>query len=100
MARLDITIEHGQNPEVARAEFRAAVLDVRTRFPRWIERLDLSEDVHAATLAGAGFEVRCWYDERYLHVQGSIPLVWKFLEGAIRHQIKRTIDRARITHHP
>jgi hypothetical protein len=98
MARLDITIAHGQPREVAQAKFRAAVHETRTRYLRWIDRLDWTEDGHSATVAGPGFEVRCWCDERDLHFQGSIPLTWKFFESAFRSKIKRDIDRALVTH--
>jgi hypothetical protein len=94
MARLDISIAHGQPPEVAQAKFQAAILEIRSRYPGWINRLDWAEDGQSATLTGSGYEVRCWYDERDLHVQGSIPLAWKLIEGAIRSHIKRDIDRA------
>jgi hypothetical protein len=94
MARLDISFEHGQPPEVAGAKFQAAIRDIHSRFPGWIRRLEWADDGQAATLAGSGYEVRCWYDERDLHVQGSIPLAWKLLEGTIRSYIKHDINRA------
>jgi hypothetical protein len=99
MARLNIAIEHGQLPEVAQAKFRAAVLEAHARYRGWIDRLDWAPDGQSATLAGPGFEVRCWYDERDLHVEGSIPLTWKFLVSALRSRIKREIDRAPAIHH-
>ncbi len=94
MARLDITIEHGQPPEVAQAKFQAAIHETQSRFSSWIHRLDWADDGHSAMIAGSGYEVRCWYDERDLHVQGSIPLAWKLFEGAIRNHIQREIERA------
>jgi Putative polyhydroxyalkanoic acid system protein (PHA_gran_rgn) len=99
MARLDITIEHGQPPEVARAKFRAAILDIQSRFSGWIHRVDWAEDGDSATLIGPGYEIRCWYNERDLHVEGSIPLAWKLFEGVIRNHIKADIDRALPAHH-
>ena len=97
MARLDISFEHGQPQEVAQAKFQAAIRQAETRFGTWIHRLDWAEDGRSVTLTGSGFEVRCWYDERDLHIQGSIPLAWKLLEGVIRSYIARY--RARIHVH-
>ncbi len=94
MARLDITIAHGQPPELAQAKFQSAIRETQSRFSSWIHRLDWAEDGHSATLAGSGYEVRCWYDDRDLHIQGSIPLAWKLFEGAIRSHIQHDIDRA------
>jgi Putative polyhydroxyalkanoic acid system protein (PHA_gran_rgn) len=98
MARLEISVKHGQPPELAEAKFQAAVRDVESRFSGWIKRLDWAEDGRSATFTGSGFEVRTWYDERDLHIQGSIPLAWKLLEGMIRGQVKNHIDRALPAH--
>ena len=94
MAQLNLVIEHRLSPEDARAKFRGAIHELQSRFPGWIHRLHWSQDGHAATLAGPGFEVRCWYDERDLHLEGSIPLAWKLLERTIRSGINRHIHRA------
>jgi hypothetical protein len=99
MARLDITIEHGQPPDVAHAKFQAAIREAKSRFPDWIDRFEWADDGRSATFTGSGFHVRCWYDERDVHVQGSIPLAIKLLEGAIRNQIKREIHRSLPTRH-
>jgi hypothetical protein len=97
MARLSITIAHGLPPDVAQATFDAAVDETRKRYGRWFDRLDWTRDGHSATVVGAGFEVRCWCDERDLHVEGSVPLTWKLLESALRGKIKREIDRTLLT---
>jgi hypothetical protein len=94
MARLDITIKHGQEVEGAQEKFREALLAFQKRHAAQIERLDWAEDGQSATLAGHGFEVRCWYDQHDLHIKGTIPLTWKLLESAFRSEIKREIDRA------
>lgn len=99
MARLSMSFEHGQRPEVAQAKFQAAIRQAEASFGAWIQRVDWAENGQSATLTGSGFEVRCWYDERELHIEGSIPLAWKLLEGAIRSHIKRDIDRELTVHH-
>jgi hypothetical protein len=98
MAHLSISIPHGMQREVAQAHFRTAVAEARTQYLGWIERLDWTEDGHSATVAGPGFEVRAWCDERDLHIEGSIPFAWKLFEGALRSGIRRQMDVARITH--
>ena len=55
MAYLDITIEHGQPPEVARAKFQAAILAELSRHLGGIRRLDWAENSHksdAGTMSG------------------------------------------------
>ena len=98
MARLAISIAHGLPPDAAQAEFRQAISEARTRFPGWIEKLDWTEDNQSVTVAGSGFVLRCWCDERDLHVEGTIPLAWKLFENAIRGRIKRDIDTALVTY--
>ena len=93
MAHLSLVFEHGQSPEVAKEKFLAAIREIHSRFRGSIQRLEWAEDGRAATLAGPGYEVRCWYDERDLHIDGSIPLAWKLLEVAIRSQVNRHLHR-------
>jgi hypothetical protein len=98
MARLDIKIKHGQELDGAQEKFREALLAFRKRHGDQIERLDWADDGQSATLAGRGFEVRCWYDQHDLHVKGTVPLTWKLLESALRSEIKRELDRAPAPH--
>ena len=99
VARLDITMEHGQPPKIAKAKFKAAIHEAQTRFRDWFERIEWTDDDESATFTGSGVQVRCWFDERYVHVQGSIPLWVKLLEGAIRSQIEHDIHRQLPAHH-
>jgi hypothetical protein len=94
MARLDLTIEHGQPMEGAAEKFQAAIREAQDRFGTWIRRIDWSDDHRTATLSGPGYEVRLWFDDRHVHAQGHIPLAWKLFEGAMRNYVKRAIDRA------
>jgi hypothetical protein len=97
MARLSIVVAHGLPPEAAQPRFRAAVFEARNRYLNWIDTLNWTEDGHTATVAGPGFEVRCWCDERDLHVEGSIPLGWKLFESVLRTKIKHHVDCAEVS---
>jgi hypothetical protein len=98
MARLNITMQHHQPPEVARAKFQAAIQAFESRYSTLVHQIDWANDGQSATIAGAGFDVRCWYDDHDVHVQGSIPLAWKLFESAIRSHIKSDIERALPAH--
>jgi hypothetical protein len=93
MARVNFTLEHHQPTDVARARFEAGIDEAVSRYRSWIGTVDWSEDGQAATISGSGYEVRLWYDERFLHVQGRVPLAWKIFEGAVRHRIGEMIAR-------
>ena len=99
MARLSITVPHGLSPDAAQAKFQEAVIEARTHYLGWIDRLEWAEDGNRVTVTGASFEVRCWCDESDVHVEGSIPFAWKLFENVIRSKIKHGIDRAMVTHH-
>jgi hypothetical protein len=98
MARLSITVAHGTAADAAKEHFRSTIQDVRKRYLGWINGVDWTEDGHSATVVGPGFEVRCWCDDRDLHIEGTIPLAWKLLENAFRNRIKQDIERVLATH--
>ena len=93
MARLDLKMEHGQSMDIAQAKLEAGVTVAMERYGSWIARLDWSEDRHCATVSGTGYEVRLWYDEQFVHMQGRVPLAWKLFEGAIQSRIRKVIDQ-------
>ena len=93
MARLNLSVEHDQPMEVAQAKLEAGIAEAMVRYGSWVGRVDWSDDRRWATIAGSGYEVRLWYDEHFVHAQGHVPLAWKLFEGAVRHQIRKVIER-------
>lgn len=93
MARLDLSLEHGQPMEVAQAKFVAGIEQAISRYGSWIGRVDWAQDQQSATISGSGYEVRLWYDESFLHAHGRVPLAWKLFEGSIRRHIREMITR-------
>jgi hypothetical protein len=91
MARLNIAVDHGQVPEVARSNFERAVTAAQLRFARWIDRLDWSPDRRKVTVAGAGFEVDVWYDDQKVYARGTVPLAFKLLEGPFKSFIVQAL---------
>ncbi len=93
MARLDLSVKHDQPMDVAQAKLEAGIADAMARFGSRVGRVDWSDDRRSATIAGSGYEVRLWYDEHFVHAQGHVPLAWKLFEGAVRHHIRKVIER-------
>jgi len=93
MARLELSFDHEQPPDVAQAKFEAGINEAVSRYGSWIGRLDWADDRRAATVSGSGYEVRLWYDEHSFHARGHIPLAWKLIEPAVKHKIRKIIDR-------
>ena len=95
MARLEFSMEHGQPEELAQDHFEAGIAEAVARFGSWIGRIDWSEDRHQAIIIGSNYQVQLWYDERFLHARGQIPLAWKLIEPVVRNEIRRMIATRR-----
>jgi hypothetical protein len=91
MARLDMAVEHGQEPEAARENFEKAIAAAQARYGGWIRRLEWTPDRTAVSVAGTGFDVRLSYDERKVYARGTIPMAAKLLEGSITAFIARAL---------
>ena len=91
MARLDMAVDHGQTPEVARANFERAIDAARARYGQWVRRMDWSPDRTAVTVAGAGFDVEISYDDRKVYARGTIPTAFKLLEGPIQTFVAKAL---------
>lgn len=93
MAHLNLSVEHHQPMDVARAKFEAGIAEAMSHFGSMVGRLHWADDHQSATVTGAGYEVRLWFDDRHFHAQGRIPWPWKLFEGAVRHHIRKIIER-------
>jgi hypothetical protein len=91
MARLDLAVDHGQNPGVARANFERAITAAQARYGKWLRRMDWSPDRTAVTIVGTGFDVEISYDDRKVYARGTIPLAFKILEGPIKAFVARAL---------
>jgi len=91
MARLDIAVDHGQTPEVARVNFERAVASAQARFAAWIHRLDWAEDRTGITVAGPGFHAEVSYDDQKVYARGTVPLAFKMLQGRIKSYLARAL---------
>ncbi|MGP0066091.1 MAG: hypothetical protein ACLQGP_21140 [Isosphaeraceae bacterium] len=92
MARLDMAVDHGQTPEVARANFEQAIAAAQARYGKWLRRMDWSPDRTAVTVAGTGFDVEISYDERKVYARGTIPMAFKILEAPIKVFVARALN--------
>lgn len=91
MARLDMAVDHGQTPEVARENFEKAITAAQERYGKWLSRMEWSPDRTAVTVAGTGFDVAISYDDRKVYARGTIPLALKILEGPIKAFVAKAL---------
>ena len=84
MAALNMTIEHGQSWESARASFEKGIVAAEARYGRHITRVAWSDDRTSALLSGTGFEVTLTVDPRAVYARGRVPFFFRMLEGPIR----------------
>lgn len=95
MAQLNMSIEHGQAWEVARANFESVIEKAREDYARWIHAVRWSEDRTSAALSGPSYEVVLNLDPTHVHARGRVPLAIKLLEPSVRRFIERTLRAQR-----
>jgi hypothetical protein len=96
MATLNLSIEHGQTWDNARASFERGITQAAEQYGRWIQRVDWSDDRTAARLTGNGFVVDLRIDDRQLHVAGEIPFYFRLFEAPLRRFVEETFHRPKL----
>lgn len=91
MAQLNMSFEHGQPWDAARASFEAAVERAHREHARWIHSVAWSEDRTSATLAGPSYEVVLNLDPTHVRARGKIPLAFKLMESSFRRYVERAL---------
>ncbi len=91
MAQLNMSFEHGQSWDSARANFQTAIERALREHARWVHSASWSEDRTSATLAGPSYEVVLNVDPTHVRAQGRIPLALKLLEPSVRRFVERTL---------
>lgn len=91
MAQLNMSFEHGQPWDAARANFEAAVERAQADHGRWIHGVEWSDDRTSAALSGPSYRVVLEVDPTHVHAQGQIPFAIKLLEPAVRRYVERTL---------
>ena len=95
MAKLNMAIDHGQTPAMARANFERAISAAQDRFSKWIHRADWSADRDSVKMVGPGFDVMLSYDDQKVYARGTVPLAFKLMEVPIRAFITQTLAEER-----
>ena len=91
MAKLNIAVDHGQNPATARANFEHAIAAAQHRFGKHIHRAEWSEDRGSIRMAGPGFDVELSHDDKKVYAYGTVPLALKLMEGPIKAFIAQAL---------
>jgi hypothetical protein len=84
MARVDLAVDHGQEPEAARANFEQAIAKAQTRFGKQMRQVNWSDDRSSVRLTGPGFDVELTYDEHKVYVRGTVPIAFRLMERPIK----------------
>ena len=91
MAKVNMSVNHGQTFATAQENFERAIGAALERFGKWIHRVDWSTDRDSVQMIGPGFDVVLSYDERHVHVRGTVPFAFKFMEVPIRAFITQAL---------
>jgi hypothetical protein len=93
MAKLNIAIDHGQTPAVARVNFERAITAAVERFGKWIQRADWSPNRDSVKMAGPGFDVELSYDDQKVYARGTVPIAFRLMEMPIKAFLKQALGR-------
>lgn len=91
MAKVDLAVNHGQTLATAQENFERAIGAAQERFGKYIHRVDWSTGRDSVQMVGPGFDVVLSYDEQKVHVRGTVPLAFKFMEGPIKAFISQAL---------
>jgi hypothetical protein len=91
MAKLNIAMDHGQNPATAQANFEQAITAALHRYGKYIHRADWSEDRGSVRMAGPGFDVELSHDDKKVYAHGTVSWAFKLMEGPIKAFITQAL---------
>lgn len=91
MAKVNMALDHGQTLVVAQANFERAIGAAQHRFGKYIHRVDWSSSRDSVQMVGRGFDVVLSYDERKVHVRGTVPIAFKLMEVPIKAFITQAL---------
>jgi hypothetical protein len=91
MAKMNIAVDHGQDPATARANFEQAITAAQERFGKFIHRVDWTGDHGSVRMAGPGFDVHLSHDDKKVYAHGTVPLAFKLMEGRIKAFIAQAL---------
>jgi hypothetical protein len=94
MAEVNMSFEHGQTPDVARANFIRNIEKAQAEHGRWIRKVTWSDDRTSAVLSGPSYEVTMSLDDTHVHARGHVPLAMKLFERPVRRFIEQTLANA------
>ena len=93
MAALDMSFEHGQPWDEARANFEAGVARAAAKYPRWVRDPEWNDDRTEVRLTGPGYDVHLRLDETKVHATGHVPVPLWLLEGPVRRFLKEAFAK-------
>jgi hypothetical protein len=91
MAEVNMSIEHGQAPDEARANFVRGIEKAWAEHGRWIHKVAWADDRTSAVLSGPSYEVAMSLDDTHVHARGHVPLAFKLLERQVRRFIEQLL---------
>lgn len=93
MAQVNMSFEHGQEPDAARENFRRGIENAHAEHGRWIHNVSWADDGTSAVLTGPSYEVTMSLDDTHVHAKGHVPLAIKLLERPVRRFIEQSMAK-------
>ncbi len=93
MPLINLSVDHGQTLDVAKAQLAKAVGDTTSAFGALVQRVDWSDGRDTVTLSGRGFEVRMWVDAHKVHATGDLPLLGRLLAKPFEAIVRKAFPK-------
>ena len=93
MPLLNLSVKHGQPPDVARANFVQGINEAQSKFAIWIQRVEWAPDRHSAKLHAPGFVVEMSVDDQEVHATGDVPFFAMLMQNRVKTYLKDTFQK-------
>jgi hypothetical protein len=93
MAAVNRKVKHGQEWDVARANFERGIRQAEEQYGKHFKPVEWSEDRTAARIHGTGFDLHLKLDPEFVNVNGHVPFFLRFLEGPVMKFIEESFHK-------
>lgn len=94
MPLMTLAVQHGHTLDEARRRLKTAVSEFTSRFGTLVRRVEWSLDRSQVQLEGSGVWIELRLDEQMVHVSMDIPVLGKFLGGAVITKLKEILQHS------
>ncbi len=93
MSLINLSFNHGQSLDAARADLEKAVEDVRAKLGPMVRGVEWAADRNSVRLSGTGFKADMRVDPEEIHVAMDVPVLGSLLGNPIAAGVKEILQK-------